>query len=562
MESLHQTYLNIAQLLSIPGREDKEADVKKLVREHLSSDNAGQWLLVYDNADDIDMWISKPGSGSGTAQESGGLIDYLPRSKQGSIVFTTRDRKAAVKLAQENMVEIREMNKELSVLLLQKCLVNSDLVKNEQDAIALLKELTNLPLAIVQAAAYINENEITLAEYLLLLEQQEEEVIDLLSEEFQDLGRYRNIKNPVATTWLISFEQIRRRDALAADYLSFMCCIDPKDIPQSLLPPGPSRKKEIEAIGTLNAYSFITKRPGLALDLHRLVHLSMLNWLRKEKLLSHSTEGVIKRLEEVFPDELYENRNVWRSYLPHARYVLESDLVDQTWQSRINLMWKCGQCFYKDGRWTEAEAAFTQVLEIEKRDLGAEHPSTLVSMNDLALTFWNQGRYREAEELILEVIDTRKRVLGQEHPDTLVSIGSLASTYWNQGRYIEAEELEVQVLETRKRVLGQEHPDTLLSIGNLASTYRNQGQYKEAEELEVQVLETRKRVLGQEHPDTLLSMHNLAFTWKDMGRATEAVRLMEECVQSRKRVLGPDHPHTLKSCAHLAKWKVEQADSG
>jgi hypothetical protein len=243
MESLHQTYLNIAQLLSIPGREDKEADVKKLVREYLSSDNAGQWLLVYDNADDIDMWISKPGSGSGTAQESGGLIDYLPRSKQGSIVFTTRDRKAAVKLAQENMVEIREMNKELSVLLLQKCLVNSDLVKNEQDAIALLKELTNLPSAIVQAAAYINENEITLAEYLLLLEQQEEEVIDLLSEEFQDLGRYRNIKNPVATTWLISFEQIRRRDALAADYLSFMCCIDPKDIPQSLLPPGPSRKR-------------------------------------------------------------------------------------------------------------------------------------------------------------------------------------------------------------------------------------------------------------------------------------------------------------------------------
>jgi hypothetical protein len=330
IESLHQTYLDIAQLLGIPALEDKEADVKKRVEEYLSRDNAGQWLLVFDNADDIDMWIAMPGSGSGSAQESGGLIDYLPRSKQGSIVFTTRDRKTAMKLAQENIVEVQEINEELSVLLLQKCLVNPDLVKNRQDATALLIELTRLPLAIVQAAAYINENGITLAGYLLLLEEQEEEVIDLLSEEFQDYGRYRNVKNPVATIWLISFEQIRRRNTLVADYLSFMCCINWKDIPQSLLPPGPSRKKEIEAIRTLNAYSFITKRPAdLALDLHRLVHLSTRNWLRKEHLLTCSTEGVIARLEEVFPDEDYKNRSLWRLYLPHARYVLESNLVNK-----------------------------------------------------------------------------------------------------------------------------------------------------------------------------------------------------------------------------------------
>jgi hypothetical protein len=112
-------------------------------------------------------------------------------------------------------------------------------------------QLTYLPLAIVQAAAYINENRITLADDLSLLADQEEEVIDLLSEEFEDDGRYHNVKNPVATTWLISFEQIRYRDPLAADYLSFMVCIDPKDIPQSLLPAGVSRKRETDAIGTL-----------------------------------------------------------------------------------------------------------------------------------------------------------------------------------------------------------------------------------------------------------------------------------------------------------------------
>ena len=40
-------------------------------------------------------------------------------------------------------------------------------------------------------------------------------------------------------------------------------------------------------------------------------------------------------------------------------------------------------CLYEDGRWNDAEAAITEVLEIEKRDLGAEHSDTLGSMNSL-----------------------------------------------------------------------------------------------------------------------------------------------------------------------------------
>ncbi|KAH6724975.1 P-loop containing nucleoside triphosphate hydrolase protein, partial [Leptodontidium sp. MPI-SDFR-AT-0119] len=369
MESLHQAYLDVARQLKIPGSDEDKADAKKLVQEYLSKEYVGRWFLVFDNADDVNMWItqSRPGSGR--------LIDFLPRSKQGCIIFTTRDRKTAVKLAYQNVVEVPDMDENVAIQLLQKCLVNPDLVHNRPDTIALLKELTYLPLAIVQAVAYINENGITFADYLLLLADQEEEVINLLSEEFEDDGRYHNIKNPVATTWLVSFEHIRHRDPLAADYLSFMCCIDSKDIPLSLLPLGQSRKKDMEAIGTLSAYSFITKRPAdAALDLHRLVHLSTRNWLRKEKLLTHSTERVITRLEEVFPDEDHKNRSVWRIYLPHARYVLESNLIDKCWGNRINLARKVGMCLYSDGRFNEAEALDVQVMETRKRVLGAEHP--------------------------------------------------------------------------------------------------------------------------------------------------------------------------------------------
>src|SRR6185295_15865440 len=111
--------------------------------------------------------------------------NYLPRNAQGAVIFTTRDRKMAVKLAQQSVVEVSEMGEDAATQLLQKCLINADSA-NSQETSALLLQLTRLPLAIVQAAAYINENSISLADYLSLLMEQEEEVIDLLSEEFED----------------------------------------------------------------------------------------------------------------------------------------------------------------------------------------------------------------------------------------------------------------------------------------------------------------------------------------------------------------------------------------
>jgi tetratricopeptide (TPR) repeat protein len=512
-ESLQQAYLDVGRQLGIPGLHEEQADVKKLVQRHLSQERTGQWLLIFDNADEMDMWIHKDGDKS----DSHGLKDYLPRSRQGCVVLTTRSRKIAVKLAQSNVIEVLEMEEEVATQLLSKSLINQELSNNRPDTLKLLEQLTFLPLAIVQAAAYINENGITLSDYLSLLEEQEQDVVDLLSEDFEDEGRYQDVKNPVATTWLISFEYIRRLDPLAAEYMSFMSCVDPKDVPQSLLPAAQSRKKETDAIGTLDAYSFVIRRSAdHALDVHRLVHLATRNWLRREESLTQWAAKAMRRLKEVFPDHDHKKRSVWRMYLAHARYVLESDDTKDEMQERTGLLWKFAMCLYSDGRYNETEKSFSQVLETFKRVLGEEHPSTLTSMANLALTIWNQGRWKEAEEL------------------------------------------EVEVMETFRRVLGEEHPDTLTSMDNLASMYRNQGRWKEAEELEVQVMETRKRVLGEEHPSMLTSMNNLAHTWKSQGCNNEAITLLAECYELRKRILGPHHPFTLSSLGALNEWKMEQ----
>jgi hypothetical protein len=260
-ESIHQGYAHIARRLNIPGWDDEKTDVKKLVQLHLSKESAGQWLLVFDNADDA---------------ETVGLTEFLPSSEQGAIIFTTTNRKTAAKLAPRNVVELPEMEQGIAQKMLEMCLVDP---ANEQEKVdLLLKELAYLPLAIVQAAAYVNVNKITLQEYLSLLVKKKEELVKRLHQESE---------NVIAATWLISFEQIRRRDTLAANYLLFIACVDRNDVPLALLPVATPREQGIHAIGTLDAYSFVTKRTAeLALNLHQLVHVSTRNWLQNQGLLS------------------------------------------------------------------------------------------------------------------------------------------------------------------------------------------------------------------------------------------------------------------------------------
>jgi hypothetical protein len=64
-------------------------------------------------------------------------------------VFISCDRKTAVKLAYQNIVEVPEIDEDIATQLLQKCLVNPGLVISRSNTKVLLKELTYLLLAII-----------------------------------------------------------------------------------------------------------------------------------------------------------------------------------------------------------------------------------------------------------------------------------------------------------------------------------------------------------------------------------------------------------------------------
>ena len=72
---------------------------------------------------------------------------------------------------------------------------------------------------------------------------------------------------------------------------------------------------------------------------------------------------------------------------------------------------------------------------MNKKLLGAEHPSVATSLNNLAALYESQGRYTEAEPLYIKALEMNKKLLGAEHPDVATSLNNLAALYETQGRY-------------------------------------------------------------------------------------------------------------------------------
>ena len=178
-------------------------------------------------------------------------------------------------------------------------------------------------------------------------------------------------------------------------------------------------------------------------------------------------------MEGVFPNNNHTNRLLWREYLPHALELIYEDEFTKRQDNYIDLVQKIADCLYSDGIYTEAEVLYKALLKIDQERNGAEHPSTLTSMANLASTYRNQGRWNEAEKLEVQVMKTRKTVLGVEHPDTLTSMHNLALTWESQGKLQGALTLMKKCSELRSKILGPNHPDARSSSRTLSNWLDN-----------------------------------------------------------------------------------------
>ena len=251
-ERIEQGYREIAEQVKIPGRKDPQNNIFDLVSRWLRDEKKGKWLLVLDNADD-DVVLSMPQvsastaiAGRDTSQLKRPLSTYLPQSANGALLVTTRTRSVATKLVEaRDVIAVKPMAEIDAVALFKKKL---ETVDAKSDLEELARVLEYMPLTIVQAAAYIQQNGVTyrVRQYTEEFQKSEKRQTSLLNYEAGHLRRDPEARNAIIITWQISFNYIREYWPSSADLLALMSFFDRQGIPKEVLTVQVSQDRQYE----------------------------------------------------------------------------------------------------------------------------------------------------------------------------------------------------------------------------------------------------------------------------------------------------------------------------
>ena len=494
MERFKSAYHEIARKLNIPGYQNSGSDILNLVKEYLQDDRLGRWLMILDNADDAELVHGS---------ESLRLADYLPKSDHGSILLTTRFQKIGASFtSMQNVLSLQSMTLTESELLLGTRLGDTSHEKNHGLYRELASELERTPLALVQAASFMSQNCISPDSYLRMYRESDISKIRLLSEHFEDETRDSEAKNPIATTWIISFDYIRMILPQAAELLSLMSIMDAQNILEFLLPQGSDTISFKKAIGTLEAFHFISSKKESHVfsqsyklfDIHRLVRLAIRNWLKLDDSLDQRTAQMLKILAAKCSEIESENFETSSLILPHAIEILASDLLRHGNPS-------------------------SEAFEVEcpkKPSLGDLH-----SMSTTAST-----HFRDSIQL-LEHVDTISNLL-KYLAELLEYVTSILRS---AGDFVEARKFAARSFAINTRACGQSHQRTLLSMRVYATLLQYLGEHEHAEQLRRQKITICEAEYGFQHVLTLTSLLDLITFLDSENRKQEARQINEIMVQ-------------------------------
>uniref|UniRef100_L2G7F9 Phosphorylase superfamily protein n=1 Tax=Colletotrichum fructicola (strain Nara gc5) TaxID=1213859 RepID=L2G7F9_COLFN len=298
VERFQKAFSDIARECEVPGHSKEEVDILLLVKKWLENKQRGRWLLVIDNADDTEVFFPvKPIVEADCRATSIG--HSIPECSHGSVLITTRNKQAGLKLGLgKPPIEVEKMTESETTQLLRTLLEDESVTPAE--ASLLSSRLENLPLALAQATSFILENSISIKEYVGLLDKSDSSMFDHLSEPFEAVGRDTETPHALTATWAISFKHIEKQKPMASDVLYLMSFFDRQAIPKQFIwdychetlenalysdddsELGEDSENDFQidtdlevtqALGLLQAFSFISKAGDDLFDMHRLVQL-------------------------------------------------------------------------------------------------------------------------------------------------------------------------------------------------------------------------------------------------------------------------------------------------
>ena len=510
---------HIAKEVGLPGCDDVNTDTLQLLQEWLQSEESGKWLLIYDNMDDFDLMYP---------EGHNGLSKYFPKSIHGSILMTTRNRQVGTRFAQaKNALRLAALTNTESMALIEAKL--GDNTSDSPSRKRLAETLEGIPLALVQACSFIQENEsITIGRYLALYEASDKDKVWFLSQNFEDDTRDPDLKNPIATTWTMTFEYLKEHRPLAANTLCMMSIFDPRAIPETFISEtaqgDPADAKNVDlALSTLQAYSLISARDsstaspgsrGRSFDLHRLVWLSTRNWLTMsagyDYWVAEAIDMMSTKYDEIKEADYDRNWNAKSSYLPHAFALVSSPQLqllnddvtmpkvfkDQALQGDHAVKGRvCPSCtaniltemLSRNKSWLQKLRLIRKAVAITSYALGPSHVLTLHHRWNEARASWRLEEGERSDLAFRSVLEGYASTLGPNHVDTLRTKRFLAETLNDQGKFDESENILRQVIGASSKEYGERHQLTIQAMQSLSTCLGLQGRNEEATALNLRI---------------------------------------------------------------------------
>jgi tetratricopeptide (TPR) repeat protein len=540
-------FSTIAQLLDLPIKNEPDqrhivAIVKRWLEQHT------EWLLIFDNADDFAI-----------------VMDFLPQSHQGHILFTTRAQ-ATGTFAQALPVDKMDLQEGVRFLLRRVKLLGPDTILSQitpqlrAEAEAIVREVNGLPLALDQVGAYIEETQYDLKDYLKLYRMRRKDL----------LRRRGNVPTDhpesVASTLALSFQKVEQINSAAADLLRVCAFLDPDAVPEELLRKGASQLgSELErivldayllneAIEALLKYSLVKRNADKqTLSVHRLVQAVLRDAMDETTQLQWS-ERTVRAVAQALPEPDVIHTISWQLYLPQA--TICDALIQQysfSFPEGAYLLNKTARFLIQRGFYPKAKELQERALALSKKALGPKHSDTMMIFNDLAASYWELGEYTEAERSYQQALTICEEIVGHRHPHTATVLNNLAILFDHQGKFDEAERLYKQALAICEEMLGSDHPDTATILNNLATLYTfHRRKERDAELFYQRVLAIHKKAFGPDHPDTATVLNNLAMLYGHQGKFADAETLHTRALAIRKERLGENHPDVAQTFHTLA----------
>ena len=468
MERFQESYELIARTCAVPKPESQ--GTLGVIKDWLHDTARGKWLMVLDNADDGILFGQSPES-SGSLTRGQSLQRYLPNCQHGKIIITTRDKEVGrrlVRIPKDNLFHIGPMStnesRELLLARLESTPPNLEVVDRLADT------LEHIPLAMAQAAAYIDEMSISIDEYLESFRKSDPGALLDRGCDLEDAESRSDYV--VFKTWIVSFTHIGDKDGQALELLCLMSQMDRSNIPLKYLEQycqmrwekrdelatwmddatQPNDLDLLSSLSILQSFSLVTKQEGNTFTVHRLVHIVTQRWLvevDKTSLYPWFAAIIIMGSLNLNKDTISWSQI--QPELPHITVIASSlelaissaDSNEEVLRFLLYISYFLAFILTVCGRNSEGRTWAEKSADAAVSSLKPDDPMTLEHQTNLAMILYGSGDFEKAARVMRQVVDTRKSQGSYGLPD----IYSLASCEYKTGHVQEALELLGKLLK-------------------------------------------------------------------------------------------------------------------